>query len=86
MFHGIGTGIKKIMTEVIKKPLPARKCGISALLFYVMRGSSSRFHSRAERVLRLLMDDSIFGNDDFNFLACISYLHLCVSLLIYTYF
>jgi len=54
MFHGIGTGIKKIMTEVIKKPLPARKCGISALLFYVMRGSSSRFHSRAERVLRLL--------------------------------
>jgi hypothetical protein len=79
MCHGIGTGIKKIMTEVVKKPLPTRKFGISALLFYVIRGASSRFHSRAERVLRLLMDDSIFGIVDMNFLACISYFHFSIS-------
>lgn len=59
--RGILTGIKRIMSEVVKKPLPTRKLGVSALVCYVMRGTSSRFHSRAERVLRLLMDSAILG-------------------------
>ncbi|KAE8688414.1 small subunit processome component 20-like protein isoform X2 [Hibiscus syriacus] len=57
-------GIKKTMFEVVKKPLPIRKSGVSALLCYIMLGTSSRFHSGAERVLRLLMDNSIFAIGD----------------------
>ena len=58
------TGVWKIMLEVVKKPLDARKYGVSALLRYAMRGASSRLHSKAERVLRLLMSDSVLGLDD----------------------
>ncbi|OMO49638.1 Down-regulated-in-metastasis protein [Corchorus capsularis] len=57
-------GIRKTMFEVVKKPLPTRKSGVSALLCYVMLGTSSRFHSGAERVLRLLVDNSIFAIGD----------------------
>ncbi|XP_022722560.1 small subunit processome component 20 homolog isoform X3 [Durio zibethinus] len=57
-------GIRKTMFEVVKKPLPIRKSGVSALLCYIMLGTSSRFHSGAERVLRLLVDNSIFAIAD----------------------
>ncbi|KAL4289520.1 hypothetical protein GQ457_14G012480 [Hibiscus cannabinus] len=57
-------GIRKTMFEVVKKPLPIRKSGVSALLCYIMLGTSSRFHSGAERVLRLLVDNSIFAIGD----------------------
>ncbi|XP_059666315.1 uncharacterized protein LOC132312087 [Cornus florida] len=57
-------GIRKVMFEVVKKPIEMRKSGVSALLWYVMRGTSSRLHSRAEQVLRLLMDKSIFSIGD----------------------
>ncbi|OVA05421.1 Down-regulated-in-metastasis protein [Macleaya cordata] len=60
-------GIRKITSEVVKKPSDVRKSGVSALLWHVMRGTSSRFHSRAEQVLRLLLDSSIIGiGDKFN--------------------
>lgn len=48
------------MFEVAKKPLEIRKSAVSSLLWYVVRGSSSRLHSRAEQVLRLLIDKSLF--------------------------
>lgn len=48
------------MFEVAKKPLELRKSAVSSLLWYVVRGSSSRLHSRAEQVLRLLIDKSLF--------------------------
>ncbi|KAA3480361.1 small subunit processome component 20-like protein isoform X2 [Gossypium australe] len=57
-------GIRKTMFEVVKKPLPIRKSGVSALLCYIMLGTSSRFHSGAQRVLRLLVDNSIFAIGD----------------------
>lgn len=41
-----------------------RKSGVSALLWYVMRGASLKLHSRAEQVLRLLMDDSTLNIGD----------------------
>lgn len=37
---------------------------MSALFYYAMRETSSRFHSRVEKVLRILMDNSIVGIDD----------------------
>lgn len=48
------------MFEVAKKPLEIRKSAVSSLLWYVVRGSSSRLHSRAEQVLCLLIDKSLF--------------------------
>ncbi|EEF44174.1 conserved hypothetical protein [Ricinus communis] len=49
-------GIRKIMFEVVKKPLLVRKPGVSGLLYHTMRGTPSRFHSRADRVLQLLTE------------------------------
>ncbi|KAH0641401.1 hypothetical protein KY285_037987 [Solanum tuberosum] len=53
-------GVRKLMFEVAKKPLEIRKFAVSSLLWYVVRGSTSRLHSRAEQVLRLLTDKSLF--------------------------
>ncbi|KAL3329329.1 hypothetical protein AABB24_036434 [Solanum stoloniferum] len=53
-------GVRKLMFEVAKKPLEIRKSSVSSQLWYVVRGSSSRLHSRAEQVLRLLTDKSLF--------------------------
>ncbi|KAE9453174.1 hypothetical protein C3L33_14914, partial [Rhododendron williamsianum] len=47
-------GTRKVMFEVAKKPQESRKSGVSALLWYVMRGASSKLHSRAGEVLCLL--------------------------------
>ncbi|KAL6970993.1 hypothetical protein U1Q18_030675 [Sarracenia purpurea var. burkii] len=57
-------GTREVMVEVAKKPLVVRKSGASALLWYVMRGTSSKLHSRAEQLLRLLVDNSMFGIGD----------------------
>nr|GLL39955.1 small subunit processome component 20 homolog [Ipomoea trifida] len=57
-------GIQNLMIEVVKKPSLTRKSGISSLLWYAMRGTSSRFHSRADQVLRLLLDNSLYSIDD----------------------
>ncbi|XP_077215224.1 ARM repeat superfamily protein [Tasmannia lanceolata] len=60
----LNKGVRKIILEAVKKPSPMRKAGASALLWYTMRGTLARFHSRAEQVLRLLMDESIIGIGD----------------------
>ncbi|KAJ4967931.1 hypothetical protein NE237_014632 [Protea cynaroides] len=57
-------GIKKIIREVIKKPTDVRKFGVSALLCYIMRGTSSRLHSRAEKVVMFLFHNSTFSIGD----------------------
>lgn len=57
-------GIRKILFEVVKKPLEMRTSGASALLFYIMRGPSLNLHSKAEQVLGVLMDKSIFSIGD----------------------
>ncbi|KAJ8770561.1 hypothetical protein K2173_018052 [Erythroxylum novogranatense] len=57
-------GIRKIILEVVKKPVPQRKSGVSSLLYHVTRGTSSRFHSKAESILWLLTDNSTFAIGD----------------------
>lgn len=65
-----------MMLEVLKKPSCTRKAGVSALLCHAMRGTSLKFHSRAERVLRLLMDKSIFRiGDNFEQGTCLAVDH-----------
>jgi U3 small nucleolar RNA-associated protein 20 len=54
-------GARKVMLEYVKKPVEIRKSGASALLCYTMRGTSSRLHSKAAQLLRLLLDNSIFN-------------------------
>lgn len=48
------------MLEVVKKPLVRIKSGVTALLFYIMRGISMTLHSKAGRAFKLVMGDSIF--------------------------
>lgn len=60
------TGIQRVITEVVKKPSPFRESGVELLLYNIMKGYSSRFHSKAERVLQLLTSETIYhiGNGD----------------------
>ncbi|CAJ2658943.1 unnamed protein product [Trifolium pratense] len=41
-------GIKKVIKEAVKKPY--RESGVELLLYNIMKGCSSRLHSKAERV------------------------------------
>lgn len=52
------------MLEVVKKPLEMRTSGASALLFCIMRGTSSNLHSRAKKVIRALLNKSMFTIGD----------------------
>lgn len=49
------TGFKMILSEVAH---PSKKAGGVGLLYYVMRGTCGRLHSKAERVLSFLLKDS----------------------------
>ncbi|PRQ50697.1 hypothetical protein RchiOBHm_Chr2g0136151 [Rosa chinensis] len=53
--------VRKIMFDVVEESKPFRKYGVSALLYYAMTGTLTRFHSRAKQVLLLLMDNSTLG-------------------------
>ncbi|XP_010257842.1 PREDICTED: small subunit processome component 20 homolog [Nelumbo nucifera] len=81
-------GIRKIINEVVKRPSDVRKSGVSALLWYTMRGTPSRLHSRAEQVLLLLVNNSIFeigdksaqGSDTIVEVVTITFQRLCEEL------
>ncbi|XP_011045607.1 PREDICTED: U3 small nucleolar RNA-associated protein 20-like [Populus euphratica] len=57
-------GIAKVILEVVKKPLPVKNYGASALLYFVMRGTMSRPYSRPDRVLLQLTSEKIFSIGD----------------------
>ncbi|VFR01143.1 unnamed protein product [Cuscuta campestris] len=57
-------GIQHLMLEVSKKPSLTRKSAISSLLLYTMIGTPSRFHSRADNVLYLLIGNSLYSIAD----------------------
>ncbi|KAF9622576.1 hypothetical protein IFM89_032475 [Coptis chinensis] len=54
-------GIRDIIQEVVRQPSVSRKSAASALLFHIMKGTSMKFHSRADRVLRLLVNSCIIS-------------------------
>lgn len=54
-------GIRKIMGEVVMEPSEEKTTGCSALLWHILKGPSSKFHSRAEQALRLLLDRSTYS-------------------------
>ncbi|XP_057544903.1 uncharacterized protein LOC130824041 isoform X1 [Amaranthus tricolor] len=57
-------GVRKILREAARKPSQAKKTGVAALLWHIMRGTSSKFHSRADRMLHLLIDNSTLSIGD----------------------
>ncbi|WOK99438.1 small subunit processome component [Canna indica] len=52
-------GVRKVIREVAKSS-SVKRTGVTALLCHVMRGASSRLHSRAETVWQLMIDKTIF--------------------------
>ncbi|GAB4851882.1 hypothetical protein Ancab_031281 [Ancistrocladus abbreviatus] len=73
-------GIKKIIFEVARKPSQVRKSGVSAILWHVMRGTASKLHSRAEQVMRLLIDDSILVSNTIVEVVSAAFRQLCMEL------
>lgn len=59
-----GTGIRRVIAEAVKKPSPCRDSGVELLLYNIMKGYSSRFHSKAERVMQLLTSETIYPIGD----------------------
>ncbi|XP_027937625.1 small subunit processome component 20 homolog isoform X2 [Vigna unguiculata] len=57
-------GIRRVIDDAVKKPSPCRESGAEALLFNIMKGYTSRFHSKAERVLQLLTSEAIYAVGD----------------------
>ncbi|KAL6881997.1 hypothetical protein ACP4OV_011469 [Aristida adscensionis] len=52
-------GLMKVLLEAAKKSSTIRIEGVTALLWHVMRGTSSKLHSRAEKILKFLLSKSI---------------------------
>jgi U3 small nucleolar RNA-associated protein 20 len=52
-------GVRKIIAEAEADPTEAKISGCAALFCYTLKGPSSGLHSRAEPVLRLLLDRSL---------------------------
>jgi len=59
-----GSGIRRVIDDAVKKPSPSRESGVEALLFNIMKGYTSRFHSKAGRVLQLLTSEAIYPIGD----------------------
>jgi hypothetical protein len=57
-------GIRRVIKEAVKKPSMSRESGVSLLLYNIMKGGSSRLHSKADRVLQLLTSEAIFHIGD----------------------
>ncbi|KAL2955225.1 hypothetical protein AAZX31_18G015600 [Glycine max] len=57
-------GIRRVIDDAVKKPSLCRESGVEALVFNIMKGHSSRFHSKAERVLQLLTSEAIYPIGD----------------------
>ncbi|KAK8473806.1 hypothetical protein PHAVU_001G253000 [Phaseolus vulgaris] len=57
-------GIRRVIDDAVKKPSPSRESGVEALLFNIMKGYTSRFHSKAGRVLQLLTSEAIYPIGD----------------------
>ncbi|XP_057754877.1 uncharacterized protein LOC130974144 isoform X1 [Arachis stenosperma] len=57
-------GIGRIIAEAVKDPSACSESAVGELLYNIMKGYSSRFHSKAERVIQLLTSKAIFSIGD----------------------
>ncbi|CAL0327253.1 unnamed protein product [Lupinus luteus] len=56
-------GIGIVMDEAVKDPSSCIE-SVAELLYNIMKGYSSRFHSKSKRVLKLLTSEAFYGNGD----------------------
>ncbi|XP_058732408.1 U3 small nucleolar RNA-associated protein 20-like isoform X2 [Vicia villosa] len=59
-YEQLKIGIRSLIAEAVKEPSQCRKSGVELLLYNIMKGYSSRLHSKAERVLQLLTSETIY--------------------------
>ncbi|CAK8567091.1 unnamed protein product [Lathyrus sativus] len=59
-YEQLKIGIRSVIAEAVKEPSPCRESGVGLLLYNIMKGYSSRLHSKAERVLQLLTSETIY--------------------------
>ncbi|KAK8959123.1 hypothetical protein KSP40_PGU003577 [Platanthera guangdongensis] len=57
-------GIRKIIREVVCGSSSVKKIGATALIWHIIKGASSRLHSRARKVLLLVLDESVLSMGD----------------------
>ncbi|CAI8597993.1 unnamed protein product [Vicia faba] len=53
-------GVRIVLAEAVKEPSLCRESAVGLLLYNIMKGYSSRLHSKAERVLQLLTSETIY--------------------------
>ena len=53
-------GLMKLLLEAAKKSSPVRTDGVISLLWHVMKGTSTKLHSRAGKVLKFLLSKLTF--------------------------
>jgi U3 small nucleolar RNA-associated protein 20 len=51
-------GVRNVLLEAAKNPSPVHIDGITALLCHVMRGTYTRLHSRAGKIMEFLLSKS----------------------------
>jgi U3 small nucleolar RNA-associated protein 20 len=56
----LAQGLMKLLLEAAKKSSPVRTDGVISLLWHVMKGTSTKLHSRAGKVLKFLLSKSTF--------------------------
>ncbi|XP_058734295.1 uncharacterized protein LOC131606025 [Vicia villosa] len=59
-YEQLKIGIRRVIAEAVKEPSQCRESGVGLLLYNIMKGYSSRLHSKAERVLQLLTSETIY--------------------------
>ncbi|KAG2589626.1 small subunit processome component 20 homolog [Panicum virgatum] len=56
----LAQGLMKLLLEAAKKSSPVRTDGVISLLWHVMKGTSTKLHSRAGKVLKFLLSKLTF--------------------------
>jgi len=60
-------GLRKALLEAVKNSSPIRIDGVTALLWHVMRGTYTKLHSRAGKVMKFLLSKSVLTTIDDKF-------------------
>ena len=60
-------GLRKALLEAAKNSSPIRIDGVTALLWHIMRGTYTKLHSRAGKVMKFLLSKSVLTTIDDEF-------------------
>jgi hypothetical protein len=60
-------GLRKALLEAAKNSSPVRIDGVTALLWHIMRGTYTKLHSRAGKVMKFLLTKTVLTTADDKF-------------------